>query len=474
MVSTDVSKNVDSNISTKNVDTNIKNTDVKVKDVADSSAESVVVIKDGPGAKKFYDDGIRQAKNSKTDVNLNNIDSNPKLKEFVDDTPAKSELAKKFKEVSIIDEKNVLGVEPKIVDNKDSLLYKPIAGSETINNNTSKIFDSNSSSMEFKGMGFSDTVPSSSSNIFKSFESESDFRIDKGIIEKDYNIKESPSGKKYINWSSYDAYIDENAELFGNIASDLSLEKKQSLGAYIGENRYNSYKTVNGLMRDTLFSYADDGTIDSINMYYIGGSGSNTDALSYIDGYKKNTFVELINQNEKTIMDIDSAIRTSKLEQPQVSYRGIGNDSKSFERVFGFDPTDLSESEIESKILDKKHFVTEGFLSTSATDGADPVRNVKYEYVLYNKAGTPALDLSKLGGYETEQEILIAPMTSYDYKKVEFKENAFGERTILIHCEVSDNFNSDVSQKVFADKIKKQMDNYRKIASKTDNKINKL
>ena len=82
MVSTDVSKNVDSNISTKNVDANIKNTDVKVKDVADSSVERVVVIKDGPGAKEFYDNNIRRVTDGELDVdseiNIKNVEVNNK------------------------------------------------------------------------------------------------------------------------------------------------------------------------------------------------------------------------------------------------------------------------------------------------------------------------------------------------------------------------------------------------------------
>ena len=198
-------------------------------------------------------------------------------------------------------------------------------------------------------------------------------------------------------------------------------------------------------MRDNLFEYDAAGNITHVVEHGMFGTHK-TPVADYLK-FNKISLEQLVANNKKAVLDIDSAIRQSPLQGDMMTYRGL-NELSSSKRLFGVDFTNMSAAEIEQAVMAKGHFVTEGFFSTAATPKAGPVSGASIVYEIKNKAGTPALDLSKLGGIGSEQEVLIAANTPYKFTGVKVESGPSGKK-VIIQCEVADGFDPALAGKLF-------------------------
>ena len=299
---------------------------------------------------------------------------------------------------------------------------------------------------------------SEANKVFKSKYGKSSANLTFGT---DYKFKFDDYGNGYVEWLRYDSYLSSNETFFSHIYSKLTDLQKKSICKYIGENDGLSYKTMNGIMRDNLFAYDENGNVTHVILH-----GLDYTYKIPIDQYVKQygSLKKIMERNKEAILQIDDAVRQSTLQTDMVTYRGL-SDLESSKRLFGVDFTDLSDAEIRKAVMSKKNFVYDGFMSTSATKHSSPLSKAKIVYEIKTKAGTPALDFSKLGGLYSEQEVLIAPNVPYNITDVKV-EHIGSKKIVHIKCETASGFNKQVAQKLFR---KNMEETFNKVTAKICN-----
>ena len=299
---------------------------------------------------------------------------------------------------------------------------------------------------------------SEANKVFKSKYGKSSANLTFGT---DYKFKFDDYGNGYVEWLRYDSYLSSNETFFSHIYSKLTDLQKKSICKYIGENDGLSYKTMNGIMRDNLFAYDENGNVTHVILH-----GLDYTYKIPIDQYVKQygSLKKIMERNKEAILQIDDAVRQSTLQTDMVTYRGL-SDLESSKRLFGVDFTDLSDAEIRKAVMSKKNFVYDGFMSTSATKHSSPLSKAKIVYEIKTKAGTPALDFSKLGGLYSEQEVLITPNVPYNITDVKV-EHIGSKKIVHIKCETASGFNTQVAQKLFR---KNMEETFNKVTAKICN-----
>ena len=285
----------------------------------------------------------------------------------------------------------------------------------------------------------------------------------------DFDTVSSSKGHRFGKWLKYDSFL-ENDKFRNEVAfKNASNSQRVFAASYVSENGLpTSYKTLNGFARDNLFEYSNGIFGKKIKGVKMRGMHitSDMDIKSFLDFQGGNyNFRGLVDVNYRGIMELDQLIRDNPIAENMLSYRGIKAESAA--SILKIAQSDLADFESFRKaILAKGDFTTEGFFSSSATPfGPSSGRKIAYE--LYNKAGTPGLNMKNFNGISCEQEILIAPGTKYKY--VDVVQN--GDQWV-IKCEVDDAFDSAAAAKAFRDDIDTKFVQYRKLADQWDHSHN--
>ena len=266
----------------------------------------------------------------------------------------------------------------------------------------------------------------------------------------DYEIEISTGGDILIEWKNYDIYRQfYSSHLLTD--ADLSDSQRNSVHSYIRESNELSYKTMNGLLRNSLLVYNAQGEVIAVRLYPIYGSVEEIPIAEYEARY--GSIEDVVSSSKDAVLELDNLIRNNRITNPVRTFRGL-NSLEKFEDVFGFNPSGMSEEEISRRIMAEGSFTTEGFFSTSATRSAAPVSGSQVLYVLDNDIGTPMLDLSNIGGISGEQEVLVAEGVKYKYTSVEVTPDG----RIIIHCKTDPSYDFDQSCIDFENKINKQYD----------------
>ena len=268
-----------------------------------------------------------------------------------------------------------------------------------------------------------------------------------------FRMVQDSAGHSYFEWSDYKQFLESN-KVHSEVAfHNATNSQRVFVTSYVTENGLpTSYKTMNGFIRDNLFDYSDpimrdqlSGNVRSHGLYFNTDNMNMTEFLDSAGGCY--TLSELVDINHKAILEIDQLMRDNPMASNMVTYRGI--DTKSAATIFGIDPSAASNFDSFRKaVLNQGGFETEGFFSTSATKFSDPVSSKNIVYVLKNREGTPALDMSRFGGIPSEEEILIGANTKYRYVDVQ----SSGGKWYVI-CETDPTFDAVKAGEIFRSNV---------------------
>ena len=269
----------------------------------------------------------------------------------------------------------------------------------------------------------------------------------------DYDFRFDSSGHVVVDWSDYKSYLAANKNHIDGINANVSSSQKIAADAYTGESKSLSYKTMNGVIRDNLLEYDANGKATGVVFHGLYGGKKSLSLKDYADFY--GDVDEMLLKNKNAIFDLDDAIRSSTLDEPMVLYRGYQR-IESCKRLFGFDPSKMTDKEICDSIMSKKGFLSEGFYSTAATKNADPIVGAKIVFEMNTKPGISALDMSKYG-ISSEEEILLASDIPFKYTGVRVEGSGYG-RKIIVSCDFDEAYNPTVSRNLFRQKIDTNID----------------
>ena len=293
-----------------------------------------------------------------------------------------------------------------------------------------------------------------------------DLRADKLFESKPgvYHFETSASGQQYRVWDDYmKAFNPSENPLYSSISEKfkrVSNGKIDLLRKFQGENEVLSYKTYNGCLRDSIFEYADDGTIKNINISGIY-EAKKYDIDKYTRMLKKRfpdyrnsdmdeaVFLKWLDDCKKDVMAIDDMIRSSPMEDATVVFRGeTGKDY--FKSKYNIN-ADGSIDELRKELVGRTYTTTSS-TSTSLTMQAAPIKGSDTEivYKLYCDKGTPALNMYELGGsikYD-EQEILLASGLEFEIFDVT-RENG----KLVISAQPGKNYIDPDAKSIFESKL---------------------
>ena len=280
------------------------------------------------------------------------------------------------------------------------------------------------------------------------------------VVEGEVNNPSITKSKNYDIWYNFEDYLDNKKnpiiDFIKKEIKKLSFENKANLLSYQTSSETQGYKIINGLLRNNLFEYNENGNIIGINIY---GMFKN-------NYYTLNDYAEIILKEgefsnfhdwllycKDSITNMKNTLENFSLSRNIVVYRGV-KDFTFLNNKFGVSSSD-SLDVLQQKLIGQTIFL-DGFTSTSITDKSGPLtrNDLKIKYKIFAKKGTPSFDMHILG-VENEQELLLLT-DGIEFKITDVQTDSNG--IPIVSIEMTEQYNSASLE----EKIQTIFDNYEK------------